>query len=107
MSSDAVDADSRAIEGVLLAYLAARDKNAAHALPYYVGRYPHYAHELLLLTFALIADADEVPRRPAIPPEMRERLLAIARATLLADTTIDARCYPAGCGFGPLRNIDV
>jgi len=84
MSSNDLDADAYAVERVLLAYLAARDSGAARVLFRYVARYPQYTGELLLLTFDLAAGVDWMTHTPIpVPVDVRDRLLVVARASLL------------------------
>jgi hypothetical protein len=83
-SSD--DGDALAGEGVLLSYLAARETGAKRVLLRYIGHYPQYAYELLLLAFELEATASEGMAGTTIPHTVRDHLLVAARTTLLADT---------------------
>ncbi len=88
MSFDDTGGNDCGIEEVLLSYLAEREKRIAGSLFRHVERHPHYAHELLMLAFELAAP-DSRGRTGVTPTDLRKRLLAVARITLIDDLRVD------------------
>jgi len=80
-SSD--DSDTAALESVLLSYAAARQGGVEGAAFCYIGRFPQYTGEILLLTFELATTSNATTA--TIPGELRDRLIADALAVLLVD----------------------